>query len=249
VCGRFLLIAPAETLRRLFQAKGSPNLAARYNIAPTQGSAVIRVAAEGGRELVLLRWGLIPSWAGDAASGPLLINARAESAAVKPSFREAFRRRRCLAPADGFYEWRAPASGKGAKQPYLIARRDGATLAFAGLWERWQGADGVAIESFAIVTTEANAALQSIHPRMPAILEPSDHAAWLDPANTLAGELLRPAPEDALQATAISGRVNSVANDGPEVVAPGTVEAGAPAPAAKLRAEPPAAPPAQGSLL
>jgi putative SOS response-associated peptidase YedK len=224
MCGRFLLIAPVEALRRLFAVADSPNLMARYNIAPTQQAAVVRLKpADGGRELVLLRWGLVPSWAKDPATGASLINARADTVAVKPSFRAAFQMRRCLVPADGFYEWQAPVSGKGAKQPYLIRRRaeDPAqgTFAFAGLWEHWQGA-GQAIESFAIVTTDANAALKPIHHRMPVIVDARDYTAWLDPGNKRASDLLKPAPDDAFVAAPISTRVNSVANDDPGIVEP-----------------------------
>lgn len=253
MCGRFLLIAPAEALRRRFGAAGSPNLAARYNIAPTQSTAVVRVTPDGGRELASLRWGLIPSWAKDAMTGAGLINARADTLAVKPSFRAAYRQRRCLVPADGFYEWQVPASGKGPKQPFLIARADRATFAFAGLWEQWRDRSQT-IESFAIVTTDANAALKAIHHRMPAILEPSDCAAWLDPENRRAGELLRPAPDAALIATPISTRVNSVANDDPGIVEPVSVAAAipaAPAPKprpAKNKNKPDDPHPAQGSL-
>jgi len=226
----------------LFGVAESPNLMARYNIAPTQAAAVVRLTpADGGRELVLLRWGLVPSWSKDPATGASPINARADTVAAKPSFRAAFRARRCLVPADGFYEWQAPVSGKGPKQPYLIRRRASdpaqGTFAFAGLWERWQGA-GQTIESFAIVTTDANATLRPIHHRMPVILDPRDYAAWLDCDNMRAGDLLRPAPDDALVAVPISTRVNSVANDDPGVIEPVAV----PAP----MAEPPKPRPARG---
>ncbi|MGQ0677913.1 MAG: SOS response-associated peptidase [Rhodospirillales bacterium] len=249
MCGRFLLTAPVEALRRLFGVADSPNLMARYNIAPTQPAAVVRrKPGDGGRELVLLRWGLVPSWAKDPAIGANLINARADTLAAKPSFRAAYRKRRCLVPADGFYEWQAPEAGKGPKRPYLIARRDGATFAFAALWEHWHGA-GQTIESFAIVTTDANAALKAIHHRMPAILEPRDYAEWLVPKNPRAGDLLKPAPDDALAASPISTRVNSVANDAPAVIErlPGPPDPRAPQakPAKKNLAAPPAS---QGSL-
>jgi putative SOS response-associated peptidase YedK len=242
MCGRFLLLAPVEALRRLFGVADSPNLMARYNIAPTQETAVVRLKpGGGGRELVLLRWGLVPSWAKDPATGANLINARADTVAVKPSFRAAFQTRRCLVPADGFYEWQAPVSGKGAKQPYLIRRRaedpTQGTFAFAGLWEHWQQGAGQAIESFAIVTTDANAALKPIHHRMPVVVEARDYAAWLDPENKRAGGLLKPAPDDALVAVPISTRVNSVASDDAGVVEP---LAALPPPAAMLRRKKPA---------
>jgi putative SOS response-associated peptidase YedK len=255
MCGRFLLTAPVEMLRRLFGVADSPNLMARYNIAPTQAAAVVRLKPAGGaRELVLLRWGLVPSWAKDPAAGASLINARADTVAAKPSFHAAFRTRRCLVPADGFYEWQAPVSGKGPKQPYLIRRRvqggGQGTFAFAGLWERWQGA-GQTIESFAIVTTDANAPLKAIHHRMPVILDPRDYAAWLDPGNERAGDLLKPAPDDALVAVPISTRVNSVANDDAGVIEPVTaLPPPADGPAKKRPAAAPPPRPAwqQGSL-
>lgn len=223
MCGRFQLIAPVEALRRLFGVNQRSNLAARYNIAPTQATAVVRLDPAGGRELVMLRWGLIPSWAKDMAIGASLINARGESVAEKPSFRAAFQKRRCLVPADGFYEWKG--EGK-TKQPFLIARRDGATFAFAGLWERWQGRDKdgpSTIESFAIVTTDANDTLKAIHHRMPVILDRRDHAAWLDIENARAGELLKPAPDDALAAVPVSTRVNAVRNDDAGVMEPAEI--------------------------
>ena len=245
MCGRYLLIAPVGALRRLFGVTGCPNLAARYNIAPTQEAAVVRIGADG-RELAKLRWGLVPYWTKDTAIGANLINARVESLAEKPSFRAAFQKRRCLVPADRFYEWQAPVSGKGAKQPYLIARRDRETFAFAGLWEHWQGAgkDGMlAIESFTIVTTDANATLKPIHRRMPVILDRGDYEAWLDIENALAGELLKPAPDDALSATPILTRVNAARNDCPDVMAP------AEAVVEKTSAsQPPAEPSRQGRL-
>lgn len=248
MCGRFLLIAPAEALRRRFGATGSPNLGARYNIAPTQSTAVVRLTPGGGRELALLRWGLIPPWAKDAGIGAGLINARADTLAVKPSFRAAYRRRRCLVPADGFYEWQAPASGKGAKRPYLIARADRETFAFAGLWEPWQD-PSQSIESFAVVTTDANATLKAIHHRMPAILDPGDYAAWLDPAYESAGALLKPVSDDALIATPISTRVNSVANDDPAVIEPAAEIPAAEAVERKTpRKRSAEGPPAQGRL-
>ena len=167
MCGRFLLTAPVEALRRLFGVTELPNLGARFNIAPTQDVPVVRAKAESAgaadRELVMLRWGLIPSWAKDASIAASLINARGESVAEKPAFRAAFLQRRCLVPADGFYEWKAAAhtGAKGKpppKQPYLIRRRDQMTFAFAGLWEHWRG-DGRTgpLETFTIVTTDANA--------------------------------------------------------------------------------------------
>ena len=249
MCGRFLLTAPVEALRRLFGVSDSPNLMARYNIAPTQTTGVVRLKPmDGGRELAALRWGLVPSWAKDVQTGATLINARADTLAAKPSFREAFQKRRCLVPADGFYEWQAPALGKGPKQPFLIARADRETFAFAGLWEHWQR-DGQTIDSFAIVTTDANATLKPIHHRMPVILDRADYEAWLDPDNKRAGALLKPAPDGALEALPISTRVNSVTNDDPGVIEKLAAIPAAPAPKAKPGRDTPAKPPSrQGSL-
>ena len=228
MCGRFLLTAPVDALRQLFGVTESPNFPARYNIAPTQDSAVVRLTPEGARELVLMRFGLVPSWAKDLAIGASLINARSDGVATKPSFRAAYRQRRCLVPADGFYEWK-PGPAKGPKQPWLIARADRATFAFAGLWERWQG-ESQTVHSFSIITTDANKALEPIHHRMPVILDPKDYAAWLDPRNERAQALL--------QAIPVSTRVNAVRNDDAECIAPAAPEGDAPAAPA----------PAQGSL-
>lgn len=220
MCGRFSLNAAEAELRRLFGYDGPAlNLAPRYNIAPTQTTPVVAIGREGGRALVMMRWGLIPSWSDDMAIGAKLINARAETVAEKPAFRDAFRRRRCLVPADGFYEWQAV--GGDRKQPYRIHRPDGGPFAFAGLWEQWQGAEGRVL-SFTIVTTEANARLRPIHPRMPVILAPEDHAGWLDAAAPAeaAGGLLRPCPDDGLVAEPVGPRVNNVKNDDPSCFDP-----------------------------
>jgi putative SOS response-associated peptidase YedK len=170
---------------------------------------------------VLLRWGLIPSWAKDPSIGARMINARAETLAEKPAFRSAFRKRRCLVAADGFYEWQK--RGVGPKQPYRIARRDGGPFAFAGLWERWRDpAEGRDVESCTIVTTGANELLSPIHHRMPVILAPASYGLWLDPGAELdrVQELLAGDPGVDLLASAISTRVNKVANDDPEVLLP-----------------------------
>lgn len=213
MCGRYSLTTPAEALRRLFKFEGLLNLPARYNIAPTQMAPVVRrKAGATSRELVLLRWGLVPGWAKDPGGAARLINARAESVAEKSAFRGAFARRRCLVPADGFYEWEKTDA---AKQPWHIVAVDGAPLAFAGLWERWQPPAGEALETFTIITTDANAKLAAIHDRMPAIIAPAVHAAWLDPATPAADckALLAPCPPDAISAYKVSTRVNNVRND------------------------------------
>ena len=213
-------------------------IAPRYNIAPTQPIVVVRVGDKG-RELLPMRWGLLPSWVKDPNDFPLLINARAEGIAQKPSFRAAFKRRRCLVPASGFYEWQA--TGGKTKQPYWIAPENGGLIAFAGLWETWIGADGSEIDTAAIVTRDANAALQPIHHRMPVLIEPGDFDLWLsDSVDPKAAEtLLTAPPDDRLSAVPVSTRVNRVANDDAslwEPVEPASPESPEPArPATKRR--------------
>lgn len=206
-------------MARVFGYPETPNFPARYNIAPTQPIPIVR-AADATRQFALVRWGLVPSWAKEINPRPL-INARAETVNEKPSFRAAFRRRRCLIPADGFYEWHRGASGPA--QPYFICRRDRALFAMAGIWEHWQDGDGNELQSAAIITIGANATLQSIHPRMPCLIAPEHFSAWLDTeaidART-AQEFLMPADDDLLVAQKVSTRVNRVANDGPELQAP-----------------------------
>jgi putative SOS response-associated peptidase YedK len=249
MCGRFLLTSPIEALRRMFGVESGLNIPARYNIAPTQATVVLRPTGDGGRELVLLRWGLVPSWAKDLSIGSKLIHARSDGVASKPSFRAAFRQRRCLVPADGFYEWSEKAGPKN-KPPYLIKRTDGAPFTLAGLWEHWKQG-GETIETFALITTDANATLGAIHHRMPVIIAEADRAAWLDPANKDAEALLKPAPDDGLTAIPISTRVNNVRNDDPSLVEPVDPAAREPVtapkdkPRAKARAK---APSSQGSL-
>jgi putative SOS response-associated peptidase YedK len=226
MCGRYLLTSPVDLLRQLFRFMERPNLGPRYNIAPTQEVPVVRLSREGDRhELIQVRWGLVPYWADDLKIGNRLINARAETVERAPAFREAYQRRRCLVPADGFYEWRK--SGK-ERQPLLIRRQDRAPFAFAGLWERWRQPDGPVVRSCTIVTCPPNALVAEVHNRMPVILAAEDHDRWLDPAQGDGKALLRPCPAEWLEAVAVSPRVNSPANDGPEVLLP-------PAPAAQQR--------------
>jgi len=225
MCGRYSLTTPEEALRQLFDCEvPARNLQPRYNIAPTQLAPIVRLAADtDGRELALLRWGLIPAWAKDPAIGNRMINARAETAASKPSFRDAFRRRRCLVLADGFYEWQRDGD---AKQPYRICREDGQPFAFAGLWERWQGpAQGgdTVIESFTILTTDADERLRPIHHRMPVILSGEHYGAWLDAAATameVAQALLAAGTSTGLGAYKVSRHVNSPRNDDAACFAP-----------------------------
>lgn len=211
MCGRYSLTSPIEGLRALFDFDELPNLQPRYNIAPTQGVVVVRERHAGGRELTAMRWGLVPSWAKEVGGGPPLINARAETVAEKPSFRAAFARRRCLVPADGFYEWKKTAQGP--KQPYRIALPDDAPFAFAGIWEHWQDAQGSELESCAIVTTEASPQIAEIHSRMPVILPPDAYEGWLAAPDT---GLLKPYAGE-LRAYPIGRAVNKVANDDPSL--------------------------------
>ncbi|MFN4353168.1 SOS response-associated peptidase [Parvibaculum sp.] len=216
MCGRYAITLPPKAMRELFGFLDEPDFPPRYNIAPTQPVPVV-IREAGQRRFMLVRWGLVPSWAKEMPQS-LLINARAETIAEKPSFRGAFRHRRALMPADGFYEWKA--EGKGPKQPWFIRRRDGASFAMAALWENWMDPHGSELDTCAVVTTEANATLAPIHHRMPVILAEKDWDIWLDPAASekelLA--LLRPAPDDLLEAISVSTRINRAANDDPSLI-------------------------------
>ena len=232
MCGRYTQTSSWSELVHLYRIteRATPlNLRPRYNIVPTQDVAVVRAAPDGGgRALTRMRWGLVPSWAKDMGVGARLINARAETVAEKPSFREAYRRRRCLIPADGFYEWQKRPGG--VKQPYRITLRDERPFAFAGLWERWEKAsDGQRVQSCAIITTEASDLLRPIHGRMPVILAAADQDAWLDVDGydgARAATLLRPFPSDAMATSPVGAYVNSVANDDPKCLEPGDVGGG-----------------------
>ncbi len=212
MCGRFTLLTSPEELSQQFGLSEIPDLSPRYNIAPTQQVAAVRTAEKGQRELVLLRWGLIPSWADSPAIGVRLLNARAETVADKPSFRSALKQRRCLIPADGFFEWQ---SVQGRKRPYYFREKAGRPLAFAGLWEHWERG-GQAIHSCTIITTEANAVVKSLHDRMPVILLPDAYALWLDRTVQRPEQLvplLRPFPAEEMIVYPVSLRVNSPRND------------------------------------
>jgi putative SOS response-associated peptidase YedK len=223
MCGRFTLRASASVVAEQFSLFELAPFAPRFNIAPSQPVAVVRIAperAEPRRELVWLRWGLIPSWAKDPAIGNRMINARAETAADKPAYRSAMRRRRCLVAADGFYEWQRRGS---QKQPYFIHMRHGRPFGFAGLWEAWRGPEGSRIESCTLLTTEPNELLRPIHDRMPVILPAEDYPAWLDPEveepEVLAG-LLGPYPSGEMAVEAVGTYVNNPGHEGPECIQP-----------------------------
>lgn len=209
MCGRFVLMTPGRDLAERFGLEEEPLLEPRYNIAPTQMVAIIRLNPETlQRRLGLVRWGLIPFWANDSSIGNRLINARAESVAEKPAFRSAFKFRRCLVPADGYYEWKKRKGGQ--KQPYLARNADGSPFAFAGLWERWQAPEEEVIESCTILTTDANDLTQPIHDRMPVILKLEDHDLWLDPDvrdPNLLKPLLRPYPSGEMIVQPVSPKV------------------------------------------
>jgi putative SOS response-associated peptidase YedK len=230
MCGRYTFTASPEVLRALFAYAEQPNFPPRYNIAPTQPIAIVRLV-EGKRQFALVRWGLLPSWVKDPKAFTLLINARGESAAEKPAFRAAMKRRRCLIPADGFYEWQATGE---RKRPFYVHAKSGKPLAFAGLWETWMGPNGEELETAAIVTTTANRTLKPIHERMPVIVPPEAFDFWLDGASvdaTTAAALIAPAPDNLLEAYEISTAVNRTANDNPnllEPVVPGKLEAAPP---------------------
>ena len=219
MCGRYTLRTPVEKLAEEFGFDASSvEVSPNYNVAPTQ--EVAAVLSEGGeRRLELLRWGLIPSWADDPGIGSRMINARAETAPEKPSFRRAFRERRCLIPADGFYEWKRT---NGTKQPYYIRMREGRPFAFAGLWESWKDDGGPAIRSCAILTTAPNALAGEIHDRMPVILPAGSYDVWLDPEAEKEElvALLAPYPEAEMEAYPVSRFVNSPSNNDPRCIEP-----------------------------
>jgi putative SOS response-associated peptidase YedK len=220
MCGRYTLLTPAARLAAKLGVDGLPdNLAPRYNIAPGQDALVIRRAAEGpGREAAALRWGLVPHWSKPGEAVRPLINARSETAATKAAFRDSFRHRRCLVPADGFYEWeRNRPAGTG---PLRFRLRDGEPFLLAGLWARWLLPDGEPLESFALLTTSANALVGQIHDRMPALLRPEETTAWLDGPPESAGELLRPFPAEEMEALPASPLVNRATSEGPDCLLP-----------------------------
>lgn len=219
MCGRYTVTATPEVLRALFGYPEQPNFPPRFNIAPTQPIAIVRLM-DGKRQFALVRWGLLPSWVKDPKAFTLLINARGESAAEKPAFRAAMKRRRCLIPADGFYEWQAVGA---RKQPFYVRAKSGTPFAFAGLWETWTGPNGEELETAVIVTTRANKTLTPIHDRMPVVVPPEAFDLWLDGTKVdalTASALIAPAPENFFEVYPVSTNVNRVANDDPKLVEP-----------------------------
>ena len=223
MCGRYALTADVDLLVELFKLANAPafQLEPRYNAAPTQMLPVVRFSRSGGdRRMELMRWGLVPWFAGDPSVGGRMINARAERAAETPVFRQAMRRRRCLAPADGFFEWKEVG---GRKQPYFMKLASDQPMALAGLWERWSGGGGEPLMSFTILTTEPNELAGQLHDRMPVVIEPKDFQHWLDPRieePRALRRLLAPLPAELMKMHAVSRRVNDPANDDASLLEP-----------------------------
>jgi len=223
MCGRFTLRTPAETMAALFDGLRFPKLVPRYNICPTQNVLCVRQNANGQNEAAQLRWGLVPFWAKDIKIGARMINARSETVATKPSFRSAFKSRRCLVLADGFYEWKKEGS---KKQPYYISRVDDQPFCLAGLWESWKDKtidDSETIETCTILTTDANKIMQTLHDRMPVILDRVNFDFWLDKSfsdREQLESLLVPYAPDELQTFAVDPMVNRPVNDTPQCIAP-----------------------------
>ena len=220
MCGRYTQKEKFGNLLKLLHVARMPQLKPRYNIAPSQMVASIRQAPENGhRECVMLKWGLIPSWAKDASVGNKMINARGETVVEKPSFRKPFLFQRCLVLADGFYEWKREREGK---QPYYIRFHDHRPFVFAGLWERWAKTEP-AIETCTVITTSPNSLMEPIYQRMPVILDPQAYEMWLDPSihePRFLTPLLTPFPSEEMEAYPVSTLVNSPYNDRPECIAP-----------------------------
>jgi putative SOS response-associated peptidase YedK len=218
MCGRFVIELSPNLVQKVFGLAEIPDLPPRYNVAPTQLVPVVREGADGSRRLSMMRWGLVPAWSKEIGAG--LINARSETVNEKPSFRQAFRQRRCIVVASAFYEWQKVDK---AKLPYCIRMADSAPMPFAGLWEAWRSPEGQLLETCAILTTNANVTVAPIHDRMPVILHPDEFGLWLDrevhEVEKLAG-LLMPYPAERLEAYRVSTLVNSPANDSPACTAP-----------------------------
>jgi putative SOS response-associated peptidase YedK len=214
MCGRFAFYSPSEATAALFGVSGALPVEARYNIAPTQFVAAIRNGEDNNPELAMLRWGLVPFWAKDPSIGNRMINARAETVAEKPAFRAAYRHRRCLVLADGFYEWHREGS---VKTPYYISSADGQPFAFAALWENWNSKDtDESVQSTTLITTEANDFMASLHHRMPVVLTPDTAPRWLQGGDDALGNALENMPE--LRAWAVDRRVNNARNEGADLI-------------------------------
>ncbi|HKM61115.1 MAG TPA: SOS response-associated peptidase [Acidisphaera sp.] len=219
MCGRYAAFLPAEAIAAIFGTTNPPpNFPPSWNLAPTQQAPAVRRHPESGeRHLDLLTWGLVPHFTKDLATARKPINARAETVASSGMFKGAFAQRRCIVPADAFYEWRAGADGK---QPYAVARRDGDPMAFAGLWEGWRAPDGGVLRTFVIITTNANAVLRELHERMPVVLEKPDWPLWLGESAGDAAALLHPAPDDVLRAWPVGRAVGNVKRNSPDLLQP-----------------------------
>lgn len=221
MCGRFTLTASPEQLVSQFRLSEPPAVEPRYNIAPTDDVGVVRsLPSEAGWKLDTLHWGFVPVWAKDPSIGNRMINARSETAASSPAFKRAFRERRCLIVADGFYEWQRVGKGK---QPYYIRLEDGSPFAFAGLWEQWRGPDGTALQSCTLLTTQPNDLVAAVHNRMPVILNPEAYDLWMNPEVKDPAELqslLAPFPAAEMMAFPVSTLVNNPRNDSPDCVVP-----------------------------
>jgi putative SOS response-associated peptidase YedK len=223
MCGRFVITSPPAALRQMFGYAEQPNFPPRHNIAPTQPIPVV-ILENGGRHFRLMRWGLLPAWVKDTREFALLINARAETVCEKPAFKNAMKRRRCLIPADGYYEWHAAGN---RKRPHFIHRRDGVPIGLAGLAETWIGPNGEELDTVAIVTAPASADLSSLHHRVPVTIAPGDFERWLDCGAHDVEEaiaLLRPPREGEFAWHEVSTRVNRVANDDSQLILPITAE-------------------------
>jgi putative SOS response-associated peptidase YedK len=218
MCGRFLFHSSGHDVAEFFHLVNEPDILPRYNIAPTQTTTVIRATPDG-RQAACMRWGLVPSWAKDLSAGSRAINARCETVAEKPAFRAAFRKRRCLVPANGFYEWQT--AGR-SKQPFVIRPSSDKVFAFAGLWETWRGDDSGPLDTFTILTTTANERTRPYHDRMPVIVTPLSFDTWLDASSPLAEveRLFVPIPAEALTATPVCKWVNDVRHEGPQCLNP-----------------------------
>ena len=212
MCSRYFLDADGNVIAYTFAVAADDRILKRFNIAPTQLAPVVRVGQDGARELAMLRWGLVPPWAKDIAVGTRMINARGEGVETKPAFRAAVDKRRCIVPATGFFEWKGVAR---QKQPFAVTLPDRHVFGFAGLWERWKPANGAAVETFTIVTTDANDAVAAIHDRMPVILPKEAEELWLHGDAAEARKLLTPYT-GAVNLRAVSRHVSNVNNEGPQ---------------------------------